>query len=316
MGCPDWPMCYGGLMPPMSETSLPLDYKEVFVAKRLVKVERFASLLDRLGFAAQARNLREHPLIDAPEHFDPVKAWIEYVNRVFGVLAGLFAIRFLYIAIRNGDLRRHLPWVLLGFAFLLINGWLGAVVVATNLIPGIVSLHFMLAFVCLFAYMLALHRESPFSWTTRSASRSCVAWSWIIWLGIWGIVTLGTWAREGVEGLRIAGKLGVEQLNVEAMGSGFVMHRYLPLVLLAVSFWQTVSLSRSKVWSLRDPWMTICLISLLQVILGAVHIAFVVPVWAQLTHVVLGSGLLVAVFAWALSESARSKSHDARVSTT
>lgn len=316
MGCPDWPKCYGGLMPPTSEATLPANYREIFKEKRLAKVEKFASVLERVGFVEQARSLREHPLIGLPEHFDPWKAWIEYVNRLFGVLSGIFALWFLVVTFRHRALRRYGTWVALGFAFLVVNGWLGSIVVATNLIPGIVSLHFMLAFLCLFAYMVALHRESPFAWATHPVVQVSTKWSWGAWLGVWGLVTLGTWAREGVEALRLAGTLGTHELNVEGMDFAFVLHRYLPLLLLALSGWQCTRLVRARVWSLTDPWSAILLMSSTQVLLGAVHIVYVVPIWAQVAHIVIGSGLLVAMFVWALSEGARQCVRDSRSVTT
>lgn len=55
MGCPDWPTCYGLLIPPTSEAQLPPDYRERFaVAGRLA------------------------------DPFDPLKTWAEYLNRLSG----------------------------------------------------------------------------------------------------------------------------------------------------------------------------------------------------------------------------------------
>lgn len=302
MGCPDWPKCYGGLAPPLSESALPADYREVFVAKRLLKVEKFAVTLERFGLNEKARYLREHPMIDMPERFDAVKAWIEYVNRLFGVLAGLFALLFLAVTVRHAELRRHLPWGLVGFVFLLLNGWLGSVVVATNLIPGIVSLHFLLAFLCLFGYLMALHVERPSTWRDPSSPSRALVWG--LFGVVWGVVTLGTWARESIEHLRFEGRLTGPPLDVGALGIPFLVHRWLPGLVLAfavVALWR----SRSHGFSLRRPWVALVGLSIVQITLGALHIAYLVPVWTQIAHVVLGSGLLTLLFLWALGEGGR-----------
>lgn len=304
MGCPDWPKCYGGLAPPLSEASLPADYREVFVAKRLLKVEKFAQTLDRFGMTEKARYLREHPMIDMPEHFDAVKAWIEYVNRLFGVLAGIFALLFLVVTLRHAELRVHLPWGLVGFAFLLLNGWLGSVVVATNLIPGIVSLHFLLAFLCLFGYLKALHSERPFEW--RDPARPAPVRVWALFAVAWVVVTLGTWARESIEHLRFEGQLTGPPLDVGALGLPFLLHRWLPGLLFAVSAFAWFRSRRLAAASIR-PWSALAVASLLQIALGAVHIVHLVPVWTQIAHVVLGSGLLTLLFVWALGESAAAR---------
>ena len=44
--------------------------------------------------------------------------------------------------------------ILIGF-----NGWLGSIVVATNLLPGVVSIHFIFAFLAAGVIMVATHNR-------------------------------------------------------------------------------------------------------------------------------------------------------------
>ena len=98
MGCPDWPRCFGLWAPPTCECKLPGNYQQIFLEKRLQKVERFAKVLSAFGMEASAARLRTDESIQAPEAFDPVKAWIEYIHRLFGVLSGLFAMVYFGMA--------------------------------------------------------------------------------------------------------------------------------------------------------------------------------------------------------------------------
>src|SRR5690606_25316889 len=59
MGCPDWPTCFGSWIPPTDVSQLPDNYKEIYGAELKGEIE-----------------------------FNPVKTWIEYVNRLFGVFTG------------------------------------------------------------------------------------------------------------------------------------------------------------------------------------------------------------------------------------
>lgn len=117
MGCPDWPLCFGCLVPPVSADQLPPDF-------------------------AQKYAVDGHPAV-----FDAVKTWIEYTNRLLGVLAGLglvvttvftaFVVRRKpSLAVLNG-----LSLVTLGFV-----AWLGARVVGTFLAPYSVTLHLVASF--------------------------------------------------------------------------------------------------------------------------------------------------------------------------
>ena len=61
MGCPDWPKCFGRWIPPTEFSQLPSNYREIYGAKLKGEVE-----------------------------FNAVKTWIEYANRLLGVLVGFF----------------------------------------------------------------------------------------------------------------------------------------------------------------------------------------------------------------------------------
>ena len=71
MGCPDWPKCFGSWIPPTEVSQLPLNYKEIYGAKLKGEVE-----------------------------FNPVKTWIEYVNRLLGAFTGILIFATLLASIK------------------------------------------------------------------------------------------------------------------------------------------------------------------------------------------------------------------------
>jgi len=52
---------------------------------------------------------------------------------------------------------------------------------------------------------------------------------------------------------------------------------------------------------ISHPYMTIALLCASQISVGVIHIWFVVPAWAQVVHVVVGSALITYIFAVYLS---------------
>ena len=80
----------------------------------------------------------------------------------------------------------------------------------------------------------------------------------------------------------------------------FVVHRYVPGIILIVAVIKYVK-SRSLIAYTINHWFWIALIFFMQICLGAIHIIYVVPKWTQISHVVLGSGLLTYSFLVLLS---------------
>jgi cytochrome c oxidase assembly protein subunit 15 len=113
MGCPDWPKCFGQYIPPTDISQLPPNYKEVF------KVE--------------GKTIAD---------FSAVHTWTEYINRMVGVLSGLSMLLLTVFSVSLWKKDRRILLLLI-FALLLLGfvGWMGKVVVATNLKPLMITVH-------------------------------------------------------------------------------------------------------------------------------------------------------------------------------
>ena len=293
---------------------MPANYQEIYLQKRLQKVERFAKVLNGMGFNDAAHRLLTDPSVKTPEQFHPVKAWIEYINRLFGVLSGLFALIYFVIMLRYRKLIAGKRWSILGLFFLLLNGWLGSLVVATNLLPGVVTLHFLISFFCLFAYMVSMHKAKPFFFE-HTEILSTKKW-FGVWVCVFVVLILGAWSREQVDQMRLAGRLYIDadetaflgwgMLDVFSMDWLFSLHRYVPFLILGWMLWligkePKTQDSNGFISKLKKPLWVISMICILQIALGVIHIWFVIPSWTQVCHVVVGSALITYIFAVYLS---------------
>lgn len=110
LGCPDWPRCFGGWLPPTSAEQLPDGFD--------------------------------------PTQFNVVETWLEYANRLVGVTIGLFIFAALVSAWRHHRRVREVFWPSLA-AFLLVGfqGWLGGQVVAEGLADDVLTAHMVLALI-------------------------------------------------------------------------------------------------------------------------------------------------------------------------
>lgn len=301
MGCPDWPKCFGLLAPPTCDCQLPLNYKQVFLEKRIQKVNRFATMLEKFGWTEKAAEIRNNKAIFQPEAFNVAKAWIEYVNRLFGVLAGLFALFFWLFSYRFlNTSRKVFVCATLGFITLLLNAWLGSIVVATNLLPGIVSVHFMLSFSSIYFFMFALNNQAGFVFA-RGETKQRIHWTILLLLSLF-IVFLGTQARQNVEVLNVSGTLAKDGiLNWSAMGTSFAMHRYLPVLFMVYAFWLWKLCKKSTPIQARAFGVAGCL-AFCQIALGAININYVLPPITQVLHIVLGASQPILIFYWRIAK--------------
>src|SRR5688572_5667756 len=105
MGCPDWPKCFGNWVPPQSVSELPENYKEIYASNRQKKNERFARYLTFFGLSQTAQKLLDDKSILVEAEFNPTKTWIEYINRIIGVIIGIliFAVAISSLKLRYSE---------------------------------------------------------------------------------------------------------------------------------------------------------------------------------------------------------------------
>lgn len=150
LGCPDWPTCWGCLIPPTSVDQIDVEKLDL---------EKFKRQARRRGIDPDTIT-RETVL----ESFDPVHTWIEFGNRLTSMPLGSST---LLLAIASFWAKKNKWWIvaLAWFALfdVLFNAYMGAVVVASGLQPGIITLHMALAFllISVLVTIVWLSRREP-----------------------------------------------------------------------------------------------------------------------------------------------------------
>ncbi|HMJ67765.1 MAG TPA: COX15/CtaA family protein [Cyclobacteriaceae bacterium] len=229
MGCPDWPRCFGNFIPPTSVDQLPPDYKEKYAALREKKNVKFAKYLSAFGFSDTAEKILDDKSILLEADFNPVKTWIEYVNRLVGVAIGFFIMILAYRSIR---LRREDPVIFRLSVFTLIavifQGWFGSIVVSTNLTTWTITVHMFLALVIVLMLVYLLNRSDS---RTRAISSGkglkILAIAAMVMLFVQ--VFLGTEVRSAIDIL--AASLPRSGW-LEGVGTPFVTHRTFSWIVL------------------------------------------------------------------------------------
>src|SRR5690349_18866887 len=161
MGCPDWPKCFGNWVPPTDVSQLPPDYKEEYANYRHKKNIRFAKYLRMFGMNRTADQLLADESVLIEADFNPTKTWIEYFNRITGVIIGfLIFLVFVYsLKFWNSD-RKMTILSLLTLLLVSFQGWIGSFVVSSNLTPWTITVHMFLALLIVAMLVYLVHSSS------------------------------------------------------------------------------------------------------------------------------------------------------------
>ena len=186
MGCPDWPRCYGRLIPPTEVGQI--DFSKLDIAKYRAAWQR-----------------RGHDPVEVTEEtlrrdFSARATWIEFLNRCLGALSGLAALATFACALAARVRKRKLI-ALLAVQLVLFGvvAWLGKVVVDTNLSPWKITLHMALAFGLLTTALLARHWIAPGADVPVSLSQRWHLITAFVFLA--AQIFVGTQVRETVDHL-------------------------------------------------------------------------------------------------------------------
>ncbi|MBH8568852.1 COX15/CtaA family protein [Microvirga sp. STS02] len=325
MGCPDWPKCFGSWVPPTKASQLPANYKEVYTAQRVAKNQKLARTLQRMGFAQVAGSIFAHPTQYIETDFNPVKTWIEYVNRLLGALIGVFVFLTVVFAVPYLQRDRTIFW--LAFAsFLLtgVQGYLGSLVVSTNLLPVMVTVHMALALVIVALLLYAVDRAQwgqggPASTLPNAASinkpivgkrptATLRIWLWAaLLLTFWQIV-LGTQVREQVDIVSAAAGYVGRESWVSKLGSVFGLHRTMSAAVLLLNVYAGYELWQLAQQRLRKLVTATLLLIGLEILAGIVLASFALPAAVQPVHLTLATALFGVQFLTLLAVARAGKS--------
>ena len=257
LGCPDWPRCFGGWIPPASAADLP-------------------------------------PGFD-PSQFNPALMWTEYLNRLLGVTVGLLVIATVISAWRHYRGEPRVLWTTIAALLLTVfQGWLGGQVVAAELAPWIVTVHMIVALVIvsllLYATVFAIYAP-----VVPAAPRRRLVIAGSVLIAITLIqVALGTQVRGRVDQALDAG--AARDAALSTVGWLDYAHRDVSLAVLGAGLvLLLLAWSRHAGARAITRWINVTMALLvLQIALGAVMAYVSLAPAAQILHLTVASLMLGA----------------------
>jgi len=161
MGCPDWPKCFGHLIPPTSEDELLWQANTEF-NKGIIIIKNEGLLVAKQNFTSTSKfNLHNWEAYTKHDYatFDVTHTWVEYINRLATVLSGFFFLLLIVSSLFYWKERKLLP--ILSFIALFLMGfeaWLGKTVVDSNLAVSKITIHMLVALLIVALLLILLYK--------------------------------------------------------------------------------------------------------------------------------------------------------------
>jgi cytochrome c oxidase assembly protein subunit 15 len=230
MGCPDWPKCFGLLVPPTQESEIRFNTTASY-EKGMMVIENDTLWVSKIKHAGSQGFIRAN-WMKYPKHdyavFNVFQTWTEYLNRLFGALTGLFVFITLLLALSL--IKSHTVFFVFSLLLLLLTGfqgWLGALVVDYHLAPLRITVHMITALAMVALLVLMQARLSPV--TKASASGMTPFIYGFLFLLVLQVV-FGTQVRQEVD-VWMKGLVNIPENWTEHLSNIFNLHRLMAALL-------------------------------------------------------------------------------------
>ncbi|KKN35140.1 hypothetical protein LCGC14_0786590 [marine sediment metagenome] len=227
MGCPDWPKCFGYYIPPTEVEQLQWQPDREFKKGQVIIVDstlQVAKMDIRTSAAYDGKNWEAYTKHDYAI-FNPWHTWIEFINRLFGALAGLATLVLAFFSVRFWKTRKKvtlLSWlVVFGMGF---QAWLGATVVYSVLAPAKITIHMIMALVIVAVLIYLIHTTKK-EYTNQTYVKNLGTLLSVALIVTMVQIILGTQVRHIVdEQIDIVGE-SAKQLWLSDFDWAFYVHR-------------------------------------------------------------------------------------------
>ena len=306
MGCPDWPKCFGYLIPPTQESELLfisfhdyskgemiiLNSENLYTATKDFKSNEFIKLSNWSLY-------EKHDYVV----YDPVHTWIEYINRLIGALAGIPILIFTLISIYYWKDYKYLTIIsILTVAGMAFQAWLGKTVVDSNLAPYKITIHMLMALVIVGLILSLIAQTKKGDFVNNKLFKNLVIFSIVLTLIQ---VVLGTQVREFVD--EKVKSIGYDKENwLTDVPIKFYIHRSFSIVVLLVNFY-LFYLNKKLRLGFNKLSYVIILIGV-EILTGILMYYFDFPVLSQPIHLVIATIIFGLQFYILLEYLLRNKS--------
>ncbi|WP_298517388.1 COX15/CtaA family protein [uncultured Kordia sp.] len=289
MGCPDWPKCFGYFIPPTEESQLEWKANHSYEDGMVIIVDEALQVAKEDFTTTTSFNSENWEPYTEHDYatFNAFHTWVEYINRLFGALAGL-ATLLLFVGSCWYWKKQKIITLLSFFtvAGMGFQAWLGKTVVDSNLAPFKITIHMVMALIIVAVLLYIVHNTS----NKIKAHKSDNVFTKLLYVSI--ILTiiqtiLGTQVRQFVdEQIKTIGETS-QSLWLANPELDFYIHRTFSIVVLLVNVWLFYRFRKLQLGFTKVYWVMVLLV--LEILSGIAMYYFDFPFGTQTIHIVLAT---------------------------
>lgn len=296
MGCPDWPKCFGHIIPPTERSQLEWHPNQEFHEGQVIIVDEtlqvaVSDFTSGASFQEQHWNLyTKHDYAQ----FNALHTWVEYVNRLFGALAGIAVFIMAVCSFKKWRSKKRIVWLSWLSVFLMgFQGWLGATVVYSVLDPVKITVHMLAALIIVGVLMYLLHisKETESTKTKSRVFQNVLVVAILLTLIQ---VALGTQVRQFVDQQVTVFGYDAKNQWLSPPDLLFYVHRSFSVLVLFVNvllWWKNKTMNFG--FSLMN---TLLLLFILEIIAGMAMYYLDFPFLSQPAHLLLATAIFSVQF--------------------
>ncbi len=296
MGCPDWPKCFGHLIPPTDEQELRWQENTEF-NKDIIIIKDEGLLVAKQKFTSTSQfNTQNWEAYTKHDYatFNVTHTWVEYINRLATVFSGFFFLALILSSLFYWKEKIVLP--ILSFVTLFLMGfeaWLGKTVVDSNLAVSKITIHMLVALLIVALLLVLVYKTKDHIVTYKMDT----TFRYLVYIAF-GLtliqIILGIDVREFVdEQLK---NVGVENKSLVTLDAhtNFLIHRSFSILVVILNVWLFIR-NRSMNLGFTLPFWILLILSV-EVLAGVIMYYVDFPFGTQVVHILFAAILFGAQF--------------------
>jgi len=289
MGCPDWPKCFGYLIPPTDR--LDLEWKK----NHNYKKNQIIILNDRLIYANKDfksdTSIKKENWSNYTKHdyskFNVYHTWIEYINRLIGAMAGLSVLMLFINSLKFIKKKRSITILtFISLIGILFQAWLGKTVVDSNLLAGKITIHMLMAILIVSVLFILLSKlnakDSDLVFNRYISNLTLISLAFLIIQ-----VLSGTEVRQFIDIEMLSNNYSEKHNWLMNPPESFYFHRSFSIIIFSVNSLIFIRLKKmiidSKIFKI------IMLLLFIQILTGIIMYYFNFPFSTQPIHLLISS---------------------------